>query len=296
VGAGRKHFGLIMQILAGIGAAPFSGTGGTAQDIGSFRYHIFTNSGSFTANGNGSVQAFLVAGGGGGPSGGGGGGGVINFASVNLLGGFNYSCFVGAGSINAGSNGSNSSFTHAGGTLVAIGGGRGGAGDQSGASGGSGGGGGGTCSGPLPSGGAGTSGQGNNGGIGLIGCYPYGHYEAGGGGGWLTAARNLDGTGGNSEDGGIGFPLTNVPDFASMSIFSGMTHLSSGGGGQGDSMVGGTGGGGGPGAGAGVYITVGSAQNATSYGSGGGGGAGATSTTFSLGRAGLIIIRYPRPV
>lgn len=270
-----------MQVLAGVGAAPFAATGGTTQDIGSYRYHVFTGNGTFTPNGNGSVEAFLVAaGGGGGTSGGGGGGGVITFTSVNVLGGTGYSVTVGGESSNSVS-GANSTFPYNGGTLTAVGGGKGGASGAAGSSGGSGGGGG---SGSSNGGGAGTSGQGNSGGCGVS--------WGAGGGGYSGAGKPTTCSVGQRGDGGQGYQLSNVADFSSITAFSGMTYVGSGGGGRGDSNLGGSNGSGGTGAGTGQYITAGTDQNATTYGGGGGG----SDSPYGKGYQGIVIVRYPLPV
>lgn len=283
-----------MQIISAIGAAPFAGTGGSIQDVGSYRYHAITTSGTFTANGNGQVEVFLVAGGGGGRSGGGGGGGIITFTTVTLVGGTAYSALVGNGSATSNSNGNQTTFTHAGGTLVAHGGGRGGARFENGQNGGSGGGGGGWYD-PYGGtiGGTGVPGQGNNGSGGQYGdYYPNGGAQDGSGGGYSQAAtKNINGI---VSNGGTGYALSTITDFLSLTVFSGMTHLSSGGGGAGDPNFGGTSRQGGPGAGNGRYIYLASDQNATSYGSGGG-GIRETRADYGLGRSGIIIVRYPIP-
>jgi hypothetical protein len=63
-----------------------SATGGTETDVGGYRYHTFTSSGSLVVSTGGSVEVLLVAGGGGGgaSSTGGGGGGA---GGVRLLDG-----------------------------------------------------------------------------------------------------------------------------------------------------------------------------------------------------------------
>lgn len=274
-----------MQVLAGVGAAPFAATGGTTQDVGSYRYHIFTSDDTFTPNGNGTVEAFLVAGGGGGWSGGGGGGGVITFTSSSVTGGTAYSVDVGAGSATTQSNGSDSTFN----SLTAVGGGAGGV-NGNGSAGGSGGGGryGGYT------GGAATSGQGNIGGVGRCDS-PLGAAQSAGGGGYggVGLQQNCSSAYGRG-DGGTGYALSNVADFASLTVFSGMTHVASGGGGRGDDNYGGTSGIGGPGAGNGNYGGNNpSSWNATWYGCGGGGG---TSSSYGYGYQGIVIIRYAKPV
>lgn len=265
-----------------VGAAePFSATGGTITDVGKYRYHVFTATGNFTPNQSGTVEAFLVAGGGGGANGGGGAGGVLTFSSVAVSAGATQ-VTVGARGADSNTNGGDSSFR----TLTAVGGGRGTSGGA-GAAGGSGGGGRSGGNG----GGAGTAGQGNNGGC---GDSSGGAFRCAGGGGWGSAGLQTGCTGYGRGDGGSGYALSNVSDFASLSAFSGMSTVGSGGGGQGDGMYGGTNGIGGTGAGSGRYITQDSSQNATMYGCGGG-GTGSVTGSFGLGFDGIVVIRYPKP-
>jgi hypothetical protein len=180
---------------------------------------------------SGSVQLLVVGGGGAGGQGGGGGGGVIS-SSTSITSGITYSIIVGAGgstnsrdSYYVGGNGGNSQF----GSYLAIGGGGGGAVINAitdptqccwvnGQAGGSGGGG------PTNSwqlGGAGTAGQGSDGGRSTWvyrdpwcqdGCYSY--WQAGGGGGaggspiYTSVANNPQGSnaGLTSNDTGKGGP------------------------------------------------------------------------------------------
>jgi len=102
-------------------------------------------------------------------------------------------------------------------------------------------------------------------------------------------------TGGN---GGAGYTLTSIDSnltAANFATFTGMTVISSGGGGAGTktdagtaySGIGGTGAGNG-----GAGNTGAQATSATSFGSGGGGGRWDTSKQGGAGYAGLVIVRY----
>ena len=148
--------------LAAVGTtpeiAPFASGGDIVTNDGTYWYHAFTSSGTFTANKSLTADILVVAGGagaGGDMSGGGGAGGVIYFAS-NSLDANNYTCAIGAGGASAtgftrGSNGVNSTF---GSLTAAVGGGGGGAypndSTAPGVSGGSGGGAGGSNTGANP--------------------------------------------------------------------------------------------------------------------------------------------------
>ena len=182
----------------------FAATGGTIITSGSYTYHLFTGSGSFTISiGTKTVNYLVVGGGGGGGDrhgGGGGAGGVLSGSWTATSG--TYTVTVGAGGDHgataeggqtqygtpngAGSKGGDSSISS---VATAYGGGGGGSydGNPTDTLIGSGGGGGGNSL----SGVAGTSGQGNSGGS--------GQQPAGGGGGGASAAgaNANSGTGGN---------------------------------------------------------------------------------------------------
>lgn len=120
------------SLALALALSPLSGSiGGTITLIGGYRIHTFTQSGSFTASGDGTVELLVVGGGGGAGydlGGGGGGGGIAYSASYPVQAGVPVTVAVGAGGINAqadgvkGSSGSNSAF----GSVVAYGGGGGG--------------------------------------------------------------------------------------------------------------------------------------------------------------------------
>lgn len=239
--------------------AAFSATGGTITDIGGFRVHTFTSSGSFDVTGEApvTVEALLVAGGGGGGGdlgGGGGGGGVLSITASVTDG--SYAIVVGAGGT-AGTVGGNSTAFGS----TAHGGGGGGDNGTAGDAGGSGGGGGADSN----TGGSGTSGEGYRGGTGGL------EDESGGGGGGAGAVGGNGGYPGSGGNGGAG---------RASSISGTLTYYGGGGGGDGyaDPGGGGLGGGG----------DAGSAGTANT-----GGGGGASSTGGKTGGSGIVIVRYP---
>ena len=252
-------------------------TGGTVTDVGGYRIHTFTASGTFAVTTGGNVEILVVAGGGGGGGvygGGGGAGGLINNTAYPVTGSVSYPVTVGGGgSIN--NNGYNSVFD----ILTAIGGGRGGQypSPSTGGSGGSGGGGGAVN--PTSAGGGGTSAQGYAGGT-ATSTSP--GYQAAGGGGAGGAGGNVSGNGG---DGGAGGPGQVV------SISGTAKYYAGGGGGSGYNDVGGTGGSGVGGNGASFNPNAGPTTPVANRGGGGGGGdAGGNA---SAGGSGIVIIRYP---
>jgi len=249
----------------------FAASGGTESISGSYKYHTFTSSGTFTAESSGSVDVLIIAGGGGGAGGVGGGGGAGGYisttgVSVTAQG---YSIVIGAGGNGAprvpttAYNGGNSSALGS----TAIGGGAGGGDDYAGIAGGSGGG----ASDNNRSGGAGTSGQGNRGGN-------TADDNSGGAGGGGAGSQGTDVTAGNysstsSHLGGTG------------STWSDGTVRASGGSGklkQNGNTTGPVAGGGGAG---GSVGTNGSANT-------GGGGGGNGETNGKNGGSGIVIIRY----
>ena len=73
------HNGVKWSTIGGI-----SGTGGTVTQVGGYKIHTFTSSGTFTLNSGGDVEYLVVAGGGGAGSGGGGAGGMLTGTISNL--------------------------------------------------------------------------------------------------------------------------------------------------------------------------------------------------------------------
>lgn len=232
------------------------------------------------------ANTLVVAGGAGGGGnntggqGGGGAGGLLqNIVTLNYE--LTYTIIVGAGGAGAtsniaGVNGSNSSFSALG--TVAIGGGGGGAGATpvNGQNGGSGGG-----AAYQGTSGAGTSGQGNAGGTGLI--TGAGNSQGGGGGGSSAiggnASSNTAGNGGNGT--------------ASSITGSSVTYAGGGGGGNQNQTLGGVGGLGGGGNGA--KVSTNPVAGAANLGAGGGGGGGAASGVGAAGGSGVVIISYASP-
>lgn len=277
---------------------PIAATGGTITEVGGYRYHTFTSSGTLSVSSlgttTGSVEYLIVAGGGGGGAalratvqraGGGGGAGGYITGTTNVTA-TNYSFVIGAGgpgNVHAGANTTDDPNLHKGSNstafgLTAIGGGGGGsAGAGSGGAGGSGGGSG-RNNGTIA---AGTSGQGNNGGAGAVGGTT-GIYGAGGGGG-----ANGAGSSGTTSVGGNGGSFRT----------SLLVNHSGGGGGARRSGSAGSGGGAGAGNGATETNTGGSATVNT--GSGGGGASVASTATTGTYRAGgtggsgIVVVRYP---
>ena len=276
--------------------APKASGGNRIDNDGTYWYHTFTSSGSFTPQVGLTCDVLVIAGGGGGAGsvqnlspGGGGAGGVLAFASQAFT--TNQTVTIGAGG--AGGLGSNNPFTTSNGVAgsastigaltATVGGGRGGGAGISGGTGGSGGGGG-NFSG---AGGAATSGQGNAGGAGSAG----GNTTAGSGGG-AGAAGTTGGAGGAGVN-----TYTNWGSFSAMTTATstGVAGFFAGGGGGASSLGGTAGGSGGGGAGNSANAT-----NATSgtVNTGSGGGAH-HETNLSAGAyggsggSGIIIVRYP---
>ena len=297
-GAAALRTGSDAWTVIPFGESAFSATGGNeVGTVGSFRYHIFTASSSFVVtSGEKSCDILVVGGGGGGGSayGGGGGGGAIEpttgYSSQTLSAG-SYTVTVGGkgtgstSQFNKGGSGSSSSFAGTS-TITANGGGGGGSAvNGAGLSGGSGGGG------SAGNGGGSASGSNTNAGGSGNGSAP--NYGGGGGGG-------AGGTGGNGTstvagNGGGGRTLTAIDSnltSANFSSFSGMTVISSGGGGA--TFSGGTAGTGGTGAGNGTTNGTTPGGNATSFGSGGGGGGSQSGSEANGGNGydGLVIVRY----
>lgn len=282
--------GTVMGASVNIAVSCFTlPTGGAIADVGGYRIHTFTSSGTFQTFGPMNVDYLVVGGGGGGGSGdggGGGGGGVV--AGSNTTGTISYSVVVGSGGAGAGlgetgtaaTNGLDSSFLGA----NAVGGGHGGREDNTGGGGpknfaGNGGSGGGfagaNAASPFPAGGSGTVGQGNMGGTRGPGSFGMGGGGGAGGVGGDGTAGNQGGAGGA----GLGSSISSAP-----------TYYAAGGGGAGRAAGGGIGGVGGGGNGAlpnanGIAGTV-------NTGSGGGGG-GDQATSGGAGGSGVVIVRYP---
>jgi hypothetical protein len=243
-------------------------TGGSIIETdGTYWYHAFLSSGTFTPTIPLSCDVITIAGGAGGGGGGGGAGGLLYSAAQSIATAQTVTIGAGGG---AAAQGSNSVF----GSLTATGGGR------PTFSGGSGGG-----SESSSAGGTGTAGQGNNGGSGVTFVTNCGF---GGGGGAGAVGGN-----GTTTTGGVGGAGTNTYSTWLNTTGTGVSGYIAGGGGGGCG-TGTTGlgpnagaGGAGGGAQAGVYIE---GANATANtGSGGGGSYGFAGGS---GGSGLVIVRY----
>lgn len=274
-------------------------TGGdSVYTDGTYWYHIFRSSGTFTPTQALTADYLVVAGGGGGGwratirgGGGGGAGGLRSTvtatggggsleSALSLAANTGYTVTVGAGGAAssgtaAGSDGSNSVFS----SITSTGGG--GGGYDGGRTGGSGGGG---SSGGSAAGAAGTANQGYAGGNGgSWSTSPESYFNGGGGGGAGAVGAAGSTTSANGGNGGNGVAVAISG--------SSVTYAGGGGGGSangaaaaGNSSTGGTGGGGAGGGAAGVAGTA-------NLGGGGGGGSNADGTS-KAGGSGIVIVRY----
>ena len=282
-------------------------TGGVVSSDGTYWYHTFPFSGTFTPTQSLTADYLVIAGGGGGGSlgGGGGAGGVRSTvgatggggsleSALSLTANTAYTVTVGAGGASgssggAGVEGGNSVFS----TITSTGGGRGAGDGVSATTGGSGGGGGNS---PTSAGAAATASpvQGfAGGGYGGGGGSGSGGGGAGAAGGPGAVMSTQVAAGGN---GGIGVLIS---AFANATQTGVNTYYAGGGGGGGrkDSVggdaLGGTGGTGGGGRGGSTSdSTPSTAGTANTGGGGGGGGYGNAYRSGSAGGSGLVIIRY----
>ena len=279
-----------LQYYTQIGWASVGGitaTGGVINDIGSYRIHTFTSSGTLTMVTGGQIDYLVCGGGGGGGcdrAGGGGAGGIL-VGQTNIISG-TYIVTVGDGGNGAttdsvkGGNGTNSSL---GNLFIAIGGGGGGSEN-------------------TKQGNNGGSGGGNSYGLATLSSGTAGQGNAGGGNGDDAPNRKPAGGGGAGAAGGVPHGGLGV-----LSSISGTSLSYAGGGG------GGTGGSGGSSTygigGSGVGGNGGRFENtALTYGQpgmenrGGGGGGGAGNDTGGIyyydsarggnGGSGIVIVRY----
>ena len=264
--------------------APKASGGNVIATDGTYWYHAFRTSGTFTPQVGLTADVLVIAGGGGGGSGGAGAGGLTAFTSQSLANATNYTCTIGSGGSGAvglanGSLGNDSQF----GSLTLIKGG--GWGSMTGATPTTGGSGGGAAA-NTTNFGLGTSGQGNNGGPGIAtGASPY---PAGAGGG-AGAAGNTPVNSSSHGNGGAG--VNTYSSWASATT-TGVSGFFAGGGGggyaSGTAGTGGSGGGGAGGSGA-----VGTAGTVNTGGGGGGGYINSSVQNGGNGGSGIIIVRYP---
>ena len=254
-------------------------TGGIVSSDGTYNYHMFPFSGTFTPTTAISADVLVIAGGGGGAAltgrGAGGAGGLLYHSSQSLTA-TGYTVTVGAGGT-ADNSGGNSQF----GSLTAsVGGGYGAGSAARGSNGGAGGSGGGSNF--AGTGGTATSGQGNAGG----GSTSSPNYGGGGGGG----AGAVGGTGTTSNGGAGGNGINTYLSFATATQTGANNGYYAAGGGAGI-YSGGTAGQGGLGGGGNGSANTAVGTNAiTNTGSGGGGGS--QSYNGGNGGSGLVIIRY----
>lgn len=291
--------------VAALGTTPVIAPKATGGDIvvndGTYWYHAFLTSGTFTPSQALTCNYLVVAGGGGGGGGFGAGGGAGGLRStvtatggggtlesaLSLLASTGYAVTIGAGgtkgiysTVNAG-NGSNSVFS----TITSTGGGGGAANTGTtplgGQNGGSGGGGAGSGTTARRQQGLGTANQGYDGGLGNN--TP--QYGAGGGGGAGGFGANGSTYGGA---GGVGVAISAL----ATATGTGVSNYYAGGGGGGSNNAGdptaaGGAGGGGASGNQGVEGTA-------NTGGGGGGSTGETTTTTTGGNggSGIVIVRY----
>ena len=279
-------------------------TGGIVSSDGTYNYHMFPYSGTFTPTQNITADYLVIAGGGGGgklDGGGGGAGGLRSTvgatggggsleSALSLTANTAYTVTVGAGGGGStdrslrGSSGSNSVF----GSITSTGGGGGGSHSTSLSqeAGGTGGSGGGTShNNSSIAGGARTASpvQGFDGGSGYAGGSGI---NAGGGGGGAGETGNTDG----KSEGGDGVAIS---AFANATQTGVNTYYAGGGGGGMENGIGGPEGLGGGGHGS--YNDSGAGGTAGITNTGGGGGGGGYSSSGGNGFAGgsgLVIIRY----
>lgn len=270
--------------LAAVGTtpviAPLASGGNIVTNDGTYWYHAFTSSGTFTANKSLTADCLVVAGGGGAGDfygAGGGGGGLLHFASQSLSPA-SYTCTIGAGGaagVNGnGTVGADSQF----GALTLVKGGGYGKGEPAG-NGGAGGSGGGASGGGTTSsatGGTATSGQGNAGGN--VTTSSAGSGGGGAGSTGFNATGNVGGAGGYGSS-----------TYATYGSVTGTGYSQSGsfwfaGGGAGA----GTSGNGGQANGSTAIDTAGQVNTGQ-----GGGADGNSPYIAKAGGSGIVIIRYP---
>lgn len=289
--------------ISNVNATPTVAPSATGGDIitndGTYWYHAFLSSGTFTPLKTLSCNMLVVAGGGGGGwnagGGGGGAGGLLALTSQSLST-INYTVTVGAGGAaavangNRGSVGNNSVFS----SSTALGGGGGQGGSAGTSDGGSGGGGATDGGGTSGTSGAGTVGQGNNGGIGnFSGSGSTRQYAGGGGGG--AGAVGVTASAGVGGNGGAG---SNTYSTWATTTSTGISGYYAGGGGGGagresgaGGITAGNGGAGGGGNGAGESLAA-IAGIANTGGGGGGGNNGVFQRAAAAGGSGIVIVRY----
>lgn len=259
--------------------------GNEVKLINGFYYHVFTSSSNFFTGFLTNVELTMFAGGGGGGNGTGGGGGAggwMPWRQIQVTPYINCAVTIGAegngGNGAQGNSGGDTTFVATNGTLTVVGGGGAGFGGGSGTKEGRAGGcGGGAATRKFNNGGNFAPGKASGIFMGTSGGWARDEsnnaYGAGGGGGVIGRGGDTGGTGGE----GANISTYLGVDVTTLSSFSGMNVLGSGGGGStiNTNLAGGTGGG--------------SANAAaTTLGSGGGGG----NNSSTAGKSGVLLIRW----
>lgn len=275
-------------------------TGGNIIFDGTYVYHVFPSSGTFTPTQSILADYLVIAGGGGGGWGhgaGGGAGGLRSEINKQLISA-NYGVTIGAGGTTGtnygasskGTNGSDSIFNLVTSTGGGAGGGTANGVNSNGNSGGSGGGGSYSLGSGFGYAGAGNTpstspSQGNTGGQGSTG-------PASGGGGGGAGAVGATGAPGAGGVGSLSFSSWGVATGQGQNV-SGTYYFAGGGGGGVENGTGAVGGLGGGGAGSGNNSSNGVAGTANTGGGGGGGGYSAyPGVGGGAGGSGIVIIRY----
>jgi hypothetical protein len=267
---------------------PYATGGDTIMTDGTYWYHAFKSSGTFTpaVGKNLSCDVLVVAGGGGGGAGGGGAGGYRTTTALSVSTATTVT--VGAGgsgatTANNSTNGNDSVFS----SITSTGGGAGkisisptaggsGAGGTAQASSGSAG----TVTGGVGNTPSTSPSQGNDGGLGALGGTSRG--SGGGGGAGAVGGNGVADVGGN---GGAG--LNTLSSWLSTTGLGVSGYVAGGGGGGSGSNNPGSGGAGGGGAGGNAGNAVAGTAN-----TGGGGGGVYANYPGSSGGSGLVIVRY----
>jgi hypothetical protein len=297
--AAGSTFSLYGVASSAVGA---KATGGTIFNDGTYYYHAFLSSGTFTPSSTLSCDYLIVAGGGGGggqQGGGGGAGGLRAFANQSISTAQTVTIGAGGtGGLDSGNtgktNGSNTTFNS-----TSVSGGGYGAANSAGGNANSGGSGGGAGIGGT------TNGSGNTGTYSPVEGFAGGATssgDGGAGGGGAGAAGTAKNSSGNGRPGGIGASVYNSIDFTSWLSATGTGDAGklAGGGGGGTTSSQSPGAGGDGGGGDGANNDTGTKPQASQAGlanTGGGGGGGSQYTNGSgqggNGGSGLVIIRYP---
>ena len=280
-GTGKVLIGgesLVVARLTGDPASPSTGQIYFDTTHHKFRGYDGISWGNFQLN-KPTAAILVVAGGGsgGGALGGGGGAGGVIFNPTHEISAQAYTVTVGGGGSGIGGNGVNSVFAD----ITAFGGGGGGTPADATNGGSGGGGGGGGIYSPTTNGGMTVdTGEGNDGGNGLVNTSNGG----GGGGGAGAVGANASGDPAYGGNGGIGISNVSVGNLLSMTSAGVGGFIAGGGGGSGGggNGLGGSGGGGG----AGDPGVAG-----TSY-TGSGGGASSGGQSPGAGGSGIVIIAY----